>query len=606
MQHVHWIFGLLTAALVGDALRLRGKTRALPVVAPSDEPVSPDHVFLVAPGYELDEPTRRALSAHARNEHLDVLDIVPGSSRVADALLFLQVFNPAGIRDRLAFGRTAGVGMVVTRDVVERSGVALDPPDAAELVHLALRLKPYACTTMAHAVVPALRARRVEPRTYRAQFFATFSNAAPVALAIQGLVLAVLVGGPILSRPWGAAALIAFQLQPALALAGTRIGPQDLGLSVLFWPVLFAVRWMRTAFGGRAPAPPPDRVDALRAVYAELLAGGLERFFEPRAEQCPLCEGRDLVEHLVCDDQAQYKPGSFVLDRCRGCGHIFQNPRLSLEGLAFYYRDFYDGLGADQVEVLFGKMGYGATPYLERARLIASLAKPARWLDVGAGHGHFCCLARDVLPETRFHALDMNDAIEEAVRRRWVDEAHRGLFPELAATLRSQFDVVSMTHYLEHVIDQRADLRAAYEVLRPDGLVFIEIPDPECPWSTWLGRLWIPYLQPQHLHFLSMKNLDGLLRAQGFEPIVWQRGQAHMPVDLAFAVYRVLGLISRPPDLPWRPAASRAAKLAHRVVWSLGVAPLVLAYGLDLVVRRWVAPKLDASNTFRVVARKAA
>jgi SAM-dependent methyltransferase len=347
-------------------------------------------------------------------------------------------------------------------------------------------------------------------------------------------------------------------------------------------------------------------VDALRPVYAELLAGGLERFFEPRAEQCPLCDGGDLVRHLVCDDQAQYKPGSFVLDRCRGCGHIFQNPRLSLEGLSFYYRDFYDGLGADQVEVLFGKLGYGATPYLERARLIASLAKPARWLDVGGGHGHFCCLARDVLPETRFHVLDMNQAIDEAVRRKWVDEVHRGLFPELAGTMRSQFDVVSMTHYLEHVIDQRADLRAAHEVLRPEGLVFIEIPDPECPWSRWLGRLWIPYLQPQHLHFLSMKNLDGLLRAQGFEPIVWQRGQAHMPVDFAFAVYRVLGWIARPPDLPWRPAASRAAKLAHRVVWSLGVAPLLLGYGLDLVVRRWVAPKLDVSNTFRVVARKAA
>src|SRR5262249_55622700 len=156
---------------------------------------------------------------------------------------------------------------------------------------------------------------------------------------------------------------------------------------------------------------------------------------------------------------------------------------------AFYYRDFYDGMGADQVEVLFGKLGYGATPYLERARLIASLSKPTRWLDVGGGHGHFCCLARDVLPETRFHVLDMNVAIDEAVRRKWVDEVHRGLFPDLAGTMRSQFDVVSMTHYLEHVIDQRADLRAAHEVLRPDGLVFIEIPDPECPWSRWLGRL---------------------------------------------------------------------------------------------------------------------
>jgi hypothetical protein len=49
-------------------------------------------------------------------------------------------------------------------------------------------------------------------------------------------------------------------------------------------------------------------------------------------------------------DLLQQKPGTFTLDRCGGCGHIFQNPPVNAEGLSFYYRDFYDGLSAEKVE----------------------------------------------------------------------------------------------------------------------------------------------------------------------------------------------------------------------------------------------------------------
>ena len=44
---------------------------------------------------------------------------------------------------------------------------------------------------------------------------------------------------------------------------------------------------------------------------------------------------------------------------------MFQNPRLSLDGLDFYYKDFYDGLGEDGMEFVFG---FGVEPYLDRAR----------------------------------------------------------------------------------------------------------------------------------------------------------------------------------------------------------------------------------------------
>ncbi|WP_231864975.1 hypothetical protein [Sorangium cellulosum] len=48
------------------------------VLTESDEPVAPDHRFVVARGVVVDEATRRAASAHVRRKGLAVLDLVPG------------------------------------------------------------------------------------------------------------------------------------------------------------------------------------------------------------------------------------------------------------------------------------------------------------------------------------------------------------------------------------------------------------------------------------------------------------------------------------------------------------------------------------------------
>src|SRR5207237_653225 len=82
--------------------------------------------------------------------------------------------------------------------------------------------------------------------------------------------------------------------------------------------------------------------------------------------------------HLRSRDLLQHKPGRFTLARCRACRHIFQNPRLSLAGLDFYYKDFYDGIGEAGMEFIFG---YGVAPYLARARMMKAareLAPPKR------------------------------------------------------------------------------------------------------------------------------------------------------------------------------------------------------------------------------------
>jgi SAM-dependent methyltransferase len=515
-------------------------------------------------------------------------------------MALVQAVDPETYRkSRLAKGRSAGDVLVVRNVVLERVGRAIDAPQTTiDFAALALTLKRYASTEMDFAVALGLKSPGVplaERRRLVTMYFGAFASS---VVAIQSL----LVVGAVLGTTWGGlAALVALQLQGLLATAGTPLRGGDAPLYAITRLLVDLV----SAVGPAAKAPAREPTSEDRRTYEGLLAAGIGDFFEPPRDDCPVCRSKKLSRALQVKDRWQYKPGTFAVTRCDACGHLFQNPRLSIAGLDFYYRDFYDGLGEARLESMFASEG---NPYLARAKMVASVCQPSRWLDVGAGHGHFCGVARDLWPQARFDGLDLSDSIEDAVRRRWVDRGYRGLFPDMAPTLAEKgerYDVVSMSHYLEHTRDPRAEIAAAAQVLPEGGLLFIEVPDPESRMGRILGKLWLPWFQPQHQHFLSVGNLERLLRESAFEPLVWHRGEAHQTTDFTFATYSLLDSIARPVDLPWLAPTTALKRVWHGLVWT---------FSLPFLLAAWLADRITAplmrrpgwSNTYRVLARRTA
>jgi SAM-dependent methyltransferase len=345
--------------------------------------------------------------------------------------------------------------------------------------------------------------------------------------------------------------------------------------------------------------PRTEAIDAARARYRELVAAGTSSFFEPRRSACPLCAASSLLPHLTATDLVQRKPGRFTLERCAGCGLIFQNPALSPEGLAYYYRDFYDGLNADVMDDVFA-----STHPLYGARVDAVIsgmdggAAPARWLDVGCGYGHLSLAARWRLPSTRFEGLDRSASVDEALRRGWLDRAWRMTTTQLVET-GERFDVVTLFHYLEHTQDPAAEIRRARQLLVPAGRLVVEVPNPRCRLGRILGRWWFPWFQPQHQVFLDADGVCRLLVAAGLRPssVTYLMTAGDILLSALIATRRACSA----GDVPWADPPGTVRRAADLAVWAAALPVLAAALIADAFYG--LLPSSPAtSNALRVVA----
>lgn len=81
----------------------------------------------------------------------------------------------------------------------------------------------------------------------------------------------------------------------------------------------------------------------------------------------------------------------------------------------------------------------------------------------------------------------------------------------------TSFDVITMTHVLEHCLNPMLALANVKSLLKPGGIFICEVPNNDCINAHWAGTAWTHLDVPRHLNFFTEKSLIDCIQKTGFE-----------------------------------------------------------------------------------------
>ena len=82
------------------------------------------------------------------------------------------------------------------------------------------------------------------------------------------------------------------------------------------------------------------------------------------------------------------------------------------------------------------------------------------------------------------------------------------------------FSVITMWDVIEHISNPIMAISKASELLEDGGIIAINTPDSGSLFAKVLGKKWHLIVPPEHLFLFDKKNMEDLLKKQGFEVLL--------------------------------------------------------------------------------------
>ena len=226
--------------------------------------------------------------------------------------------------------------------------------------------------------------------------------------------------------------------------------------------------------------------------------------------QCPLCGNEQGIPHLAVSEV-------YTIMRCGACGALSTYPMPPRDKLhALYNQRYYGGSQASR----FRSRAADAAQQLFRwcraltlQRRLGTL-QGRRVLDIGCDRGTTLAWLQRWGADVHGVQLSAPAAAMAAARvgerRIFVGELADAAYPD------AWFDCITLWHVLEHVPHPPALLREIRRILKPGGLVYIEVPNAGGWSARTCGRHWLAYDVPKHLvHFTPDTLQAAVARAAG-------------------------------------------------------------------------------------------
>lgn len=230
---------------------------------------------------------------------------------------------------------------------------------------------------------------------------------------------------------------------------------------------------------------------------------------------CPICNKKATVHHEL-DINLWEIPGTYSICKCKDCDIYLQNPRVKSKYVSIYYKDeVYWGSDLDRM----GKDVSYKNNRSEKYDYIFKNINPdikGSVLDVGCGTGLLLSSFKKRGWEVK--GIDTSKNIVNYANRTFNVNAH-------VADLKSfksgnkRYDLVTMTHVLEHVYEPLKDLKKIQKLLKKDGSLVLVIPNINSLGYKLYKENWSHFHPGRHLYYYSPATIKKLLNKSGFSDI---------------------------------------------------------------------------------------
>ena len=196
--------------------------------------------------------------------------------------------------------------------------------------------------------------------------------------------------------------------------------------------------------------------------------------------------------------------------RCEDCDFSFVNP-ISLETLDFFYKNIYSSKTRPPY---WAKEDYEdqKVHYLEDKNLsyllylttLLDLKKIKTVFDFGCSNGDLGYALKIKFPQLNLFCSESDLHCKKILEERGYKNF------ENLNNIKHKFDLIIVTHALEHITDVNYIFNKFNDLLSSKGYIFFEVPN--CPKEYWNGR---PY-DGLHLLYYTKKSMEKLARIHHF------------------------------------------------------------------------------------------
>jgi len=232
---------------------------------------------------------------------------------------------------------------------------------------------------------------------------------------------------------------------------------------------------------------------------------------------CPICNNKEEIDGniaklytvVVSDNKNESK--NFEMRQCSECDIVYLNPMPKNEYLASFYEKGYHRVKESFLNETISRFNRKLA-----VSEIKKIKSDGKVLDIGCGRGMFLKSMQEAGYEVcGIEPSGDGSKIARDIAKLKISNCRLDEFE----CCDNSFDIVMLWHVLEHMSSPAESLEQIKKIIKPDGILIVEVPNFSSIESRFFNRYWQHLDVPRHMFFYNKKSLEKFLNLKGYEII---------------------------------------------------------------------------------------